>query len=169
MSIPHSIPHQANPHSSGQSMPLEFLVFKLDSEEYGIDIQQVQEIRGYDTVTRIANSPEHLKGVVNLRGVIVPIVDLRMKFKLGTPSYDQFTVVIILNLPQGVTGIVVDGVADVVTLAPDQLRPVPEVGTGLSTRHMTGMGVVDDRMLILIDIEQMMREEDLQLLDLLTT
>jgi purine-binding chemotaxis protein CheW len=106
---------------------LEFLAFTLGQEEYGIDIQKVQELRGYDTVTRIANAPAHIKGVVNLRGIIVPIVDMRIKFNLGTPTYDQFTVVIILNIANRVMGMVVDSVSDVITLSPDQLKPAPEM------------------------------------------
>ncbi|MBN8751770.1 MAG: chemotaxis protein CheW, partial [Variovorax sp.] len=77
---------------------MEVVTFKLGEEEYGIDIQKVQELRGYDAVTRIANAPEYIKGVVNLRGIIVPIIDMRIKFKLGDPTYDQFTVVIVLNI-----------------------------------------------------------------------
>src|SRR3954454_14216489 len=100
--------HTDNTASTHSDLPLEFLAFTLGSEEYGIDIQKVQELRGYDTVTRIANAPEHIKGVVNLRGIIVPIVDMRIKFNLGTPSYDQFTVVIILNIASRVMGMVVD-------------------------------------------------------------
>ena len=88
----------------------EFLAFKLGAEEYGIDILKVQEIRGYEAVTRIANAPEFLKGVVNLRGIIVPIVDMRIRFNLGEPGYDQFTVVIILNIAGRVVGMVVDSV-----------------------------------------------------------
>jgi len=94
----------------------EFLAFTLGKEEYGIDILKVQEIRGYEAVTRIANSPDFIKGVVNLRGIIVPIVDMRIKFQLGEPTYDQFTVVIILNIGGRVVGMVVDSVSDVITL-----------------------------------------------------
>src|SRR3989339_1873689 len=106
----------------------EYLAFTLGQEEYGIDIQKVQELRGYDAVTRIANAPAHIKGVVNLRGIIVPIIDMRIKFNLGEPSYDQFTVVIILNMDKRVMGLVVDSVSDVITLTPDPERPPPEMG-----------------------------------------
>ncbi len=145
------------------SRTLEFLAFKLGREEYGIDIQQVQELRSYDTVTRIANAPEHVKGVVNLRGIIVPIVDMRIKFRLGTPSYDQFTVVIILNLQGRVMGMVVDSVSDVITLTPEQIRPAPDVGDMLDTDHLLGLGTVDDRMLILVDISRLMLGEEMGL------
>ncbi len=111
----------------------EYLAFTLGQEEYGIDIQKVSEIRSYETPTRIANAPAFVKGVVNLRGIIVPIVDMRIKFNLGTPSYDQFTVVIILNIGHRVVGMVVDRVSDVTTLMPEQIKPAPEIGSALNT------------------------------------
>src|SRR5450830_292129 len=107
---------------SSNQPPLEFLSFTLGKEEYGIDIQQVQELRGYETVTRIANAPEFIKGVVNLRGIIVPIIDMRVKFNLGTATYDQFTVVIIFNVGSHVMGMVVDSVSDVIPLSADQVK-----------------------------------------------
>jgi len=109
----------------------EFLAFKLGNEEYGIDILRVQEIRSYEEPTRLANVPPFIKGVVNLRGVIVPIVDMRLKFRLDEAKYDRFTVVIVLNIGSRVVGIVVDSVSDVITLAPEQLRPVPEFAAGV--------------------------------------
>ncbi|HBZ75578.1 MAG TPA: chemotaxis protein CheW, partial [Leclercia adecarboxylata] len=111
---------------AGEPSGQEFLVFTLGDEEYGIDILKVQEIRGYDQVTRIANTPDFIKGVTNLRGVIVPIVDLRVKFSQGDVEYDDNTVVIVLNLGQRVVGIVVDGVSDVLSLTAEQIRPAPE-------------------------------------------
>lgn len=138
----------------------EFLTFRLGSEEYGIDIQKVQELRGYDTVTRIANAPEFIKGVVNLRGIIVPIIDMRIKFSMGTPAYDQFTVVVILNVRGHVVGIVVDSVSDVITLHPEQVKPVPQLGTVFDTGYLIGMGAIDERMLILVDIDLLMAGAD---------
>ncbi|WP_410498995.1 chemotaxis protein CheW [Chitinibacter sp. S2-10] len=143
----------------------ELLVFALGKEEYGIDILKVQEIRGYDAVTSIANSPAFIKGVINLRGNIVPIVDLRIKFNIGNVTYDQFTVVIILNVAQRTLGIVVDGVSDVMTLAPDQLRSAPEFGAALDTTYITGLGTIDDRMIILVDIEKLMTSADMALIE----
>ena len=139
----------------------EVLAFTLGEEEYGIDIQKVQELRGYDAVTRIANSGPHIKGVVNLRGVIVPIVDLRIKFALGTPTYDQFTVVIILSVVGTLVGIVVDSVSDVITLSREQLKASPEMGQALDTSHIRGIGAVDERMLILLDIDKLMSSADM--------
>ena len=146
-----------NPSGANTSrMANEFLTFRLGKEEYGIEILKVQEIRGYDAVTRIANVPEFIKGVVNLRGIIVPIIDLRIKFNLGTVEYNQFTVVIILNVSGRVMGIVVDGVSDVITLAAEQIRPAPDFAANLDTEYIIGLGTVDERMLILMDIEALM-------------
>ena len=143
----------------------EYLTFTLGQEEYGIDILKVQEIRGYEAVTRIANAPPFIKGVINLRGVIVPIVDLRIKFNLGEPSYDQFTVVIILNIGKRVMGIVVDGVSDVIQLASENLHPAPEFGSVLDTRYLLGLGTVEQRMIIMVDIEQLMTSQEMALMD----
>ncbi|MFJ1298788.1 chemotaxis protein CheW [Bordetella genomosp. 5] len=145
----------------------EFLVFTLGSEEYGIDILKVQEIRGYDAdaVTRIANVPTFIKGVTNLRGIIVPIIDLRIKFNLGSVEYNEQTVVIILNLDHRVVGIVVDGVSDVLMLNAGQIRPAPEFGATLSTEYLTGLGTVDERMLILVDIEKLMTSDEMELVE----
>ena len=142
----------------------EFLTFRLSGEEYAIDILKVQEIRGWENPTAIANTPDFIKGVINLRGTIVPIVDLRIKFK-GQAKYDAFTVVIILTVARRVMGIVVDAVSDVVTLTADQIRPAPEFGTGLDTRFITGLGTLGDRMLILTDIERLMTGKDMHLVE----
>lgn len=143
---------------------LEYLAFTLGQEEYGIDIQKVQELRGYDAVTRIANAPAHIKGVVNLRGIIVPIIDMRIKFNLGTPTYDQFTVVIILNLASRIMGMVVDSVSDVITLKPEQIRAAPEMGAVLDTEYLIGLGTLEQRMLILVDIDKLMSSADMGLI-----
>ena len=143
----------------------EYLTFKLGDEEYGIDILKVQEIRGYDHVTRIANAPPWLKGVINLRGTIVPIVDMRIKFNLGRAEYDQFTVVIILNVAKRTVGMVVDSVSDVLTLAGDQVRPAPELSGTMDTRYILGLGTVEGRMIILADIEQLMTSREMDLLE----
>ncbi|MDB5727675.1 MAG: chemotaxis protein CheW [Noviherbaspirillum sp.] len=143
----------------------EYLAFRLGAEEYGIDILKVQEIRGYETVTRIANAPAFIKGVVNLRGIIVPVVDMRIKFNLGEPTYDQFTVVIILNVGGRVVGMVVDSVSDVTTLAPEQIKPAPEMGAALDTDYLIGLGILDQRMLILVDIDRLMASEEMGLVE----
>lgn len=143
----------------------EFLTFTLGGEEYGVDILKVQEIRGYDTVTRIPGAPAFIKGVINLRGTIVPVVDMRLKFNLGSAEYNDFTVMIILNIARRVVGMVVDGVSDVMQLNAEQIRPAPEFGSAVDARFITGLGTLDERMLILIDIEKLMSGADMALMD----
>jgi purine-binding chemotaxis protein CheW len=154
-----------NNGTEGSVPSQEYLTFVLADESYGIDILKVQEIRGYDAVTKIANTPEFIKGVVNLRGLIVPIVDLRIKFGLGNVVYDDFTVVIILNLNGRVVGIVVDGVSDVMNLKGNQVRDVPDIVSSIDTKYITGLATVEDKMFILVDIEQLMNSQEMALLD----
>lgn len=136
----------------------EFLAFKIANEEYGVDILRVQEIRSYEKPTTIANAPEHLKGVVNLRGVIVPIIDLRIKLGVAEVQYNHLTVVIVLSIGQRVVGAVVDSVSDVQTLEPSQLRPVPSLDSNFDREHLLAIGSVDERMLILLDIEKFLAD-----------
>jgi len=152
-----------------QARAQEYLTFRLGGEEYGIDILKVQEIRGYEEPTRIANAPDFIKGVINLRGVIVPIVDLRLKFRLGSAEYNEFTVVIILNVAKRVVGVVVDSVSDVLELAPEQIRPAPEFNSLLDAGYITGLGSVGERMMILVDIERLMAAEDMALIERVST
>ena len=147
---------------------LEALAFKLGNEEYGIKILKVQEIRGYDQVTSIANSPPFIKGVINLRGSIVPIVDLRIKFNLPSVTYDQFTVVIILNVVNRIVGVVVDSVSDVLGLTPAEIKPRPEFGGSFDTDYLLGLATVGERMLILVDIERLMSSREMALLNEMT-
>ena len=143
----------------------EFLTFRLGAEEYGIDILKVQEIRSYEQPTRIANAPEFIKGVVNLRGVIVPIVDLRVKLACPSAEYNSFTVVIVLNVRGRVVGAVVDSVSDVLEIAAGTIKPAPEMHTSVDTSFITGIGSVNERMLILMDIEALMSSADMGLID----
>jgi len=142
----------------------EVLSFRLGAEEYALSILKVQEIRGYDNVTRIASAPDYLKGVVNLRGIIVPIVDMRIKFNVGNPTYDTFTVVIVLNINGHTIGMVVDSVSDVVTLTPDQIKAAPDLGASVAAEYLQGLGTVGERMLILLDIDKLLSSEDMGLL-----
>src|SRR5690606_28139192 len=159
--------HLMADNQQNEGLGKEYLVFILEDQEYGIDILKVQDIRGYDaqSVTRIANVPSFVKGVTNLRGVIVPIVDLRIKFALKDASYTQQTVVIILNLESRVVGMVVDGVSDVLVLQKSQISDPPQFGTAFSTDYLTGIGTLDERMLILVDIEKLMTSEEMALVD----
>jgi purine-binding chemotaxis protein CheW len=143
----------------------EFLTFRLGAEEYGIEILKVQEIRSYEPPTRIANSASYFKGVVNLRGVIVPIVDLRLKFGCESAEYNSFTVVIVLNIRGRVVGAVVDSVSDVLELPGEAVRPAPEINAAVDTSYITGIANVSDRMLILMDIEALMSSADMGLIE----
>ena len=141
----------------------EFLTFALGSEEYGVDILKVKEIRGYDAVTRLPDAPEYIKGVINLRGTIVPVVDMRLKFRLERAEYTALTVMIVLNVADRVVGMVVDSVSDVVQLSAEQVRAVPEIGATIDRQFLTGIGTLDERMLILLDIERLMASSEMGL------
>jgi purine-binding chemotaxis protein CheW len=146
----------------------EYLTFRLGGEEYGIDILRVQEIRSYEQPTRIANAPAFIKGVVNLRGVIVPIIDLRVKLGCETVDYNQFTVVIVLNVRGRVVGAVVDSVSDVLELGGDHIKPAPELSASVDPGFITGIGNIKtgnvERMLILMDIEGLLSAADMGLM-----
>ena len=139
----------------------EFLTFIIGGEEYGINILKVKEIRAYEKVTKIVNSPPFIIGVINLRGCIVPIVDMRVKYNLGPQSYDQFTVVIVLVIEGSLIGMVVDSVNDVVSLAADQILPAPQIGSDLNFQFIFGVGAIDGRMILLTDLERWLSAEDM--------
>ncbi|KQY52731.1 chemotaxis protein CheW [Lysobacter sp. Root494] len=141
----------------------EFLTFALGSEEYGVDILKVKEIRGYDAVTRLPDAPDYIKGVINLRGTIVPVIDMRLKFRLERAEYTALTVMIVLNVADRVVGMVVDSVSDVVQLSGEQVRAVPEIGATIDRQFLTGIGTLDERMLILLDIERLMASTEMGL------
>ena len=144
----------------------EFLTFRLGAEEYGIDILRVQEIRSFEAPTRIANAPSHILGVVNLRGVIVPVVDLRIKLGCERVDYNNLTVVIVLNVKGRVVGVVVDSVSDVIELAREQIRSAPEMASStVDTAFITGIATVNERMLIVMDIEALVTHPDMGLTD----
>ncbi|WP_166018105.1 chemotaxis protein CheW [Cobetia sp. MB87] len=155
----------AQDHASKVNDGGEYLVFSLGEEHYAVDILKVQEIRGYENVTRIANAPAFIKGVTNLRGVIVPIVDLRLKFQLGQAEYTAQTVVIVINIGERVVGIVVDGVSDVISLAADQVLPPPEFGARMNSDFLAGLATVNDHMLLIMDIEHMMTSDEMALME----
>lgn len=147
------------------SAPREVLAIAVDGEEYGIDIGRIQEIRGYDAVTRLANAPEFIKGVINLRGVILPIVDLRLILGVKDPVYDALTVVVVLSIGDQTLGLVVDSVSDVITLEPGQVKPPPGATSTLDIDYVIGVGTLDDRMLILVDIARLMTAHHMLALD----
>ncbi len=158
-------PHAVNPGSDEDSVASEYLTFTLGSEEYAIDILKVQEIRGYEPPTLIANAPPFIKGVINLRGIIVPIIDLRIKFNLGRIEYTPFTVVVILNVAGRIVGAVVDSVSDVISLSRSQIRPAPDFSGSFDTKYIVGLAALDSRMLIVTDIERLMTSADMELVD----
>jgi purine-binding chemotaxis protein CheW len=159
-------PSQAHDSREAEVHKSEFLTFRLGAESYGIEILKVQEIRGYENPTTIANAPAFIKGVINLRGVIVPILDLRVKFRLPDTKYDEFTVVIILNVASRVVGVVVDSVSDVLSLGAGEVRPTPEfASTTFDTKYITGLANVDEGMLILLDIEKLLTGSDMALVE----
>ncbi|SBS35349.1 Chemotaxis protein CheW [Marinomonas spartinae] len=158
------------PNNSGvHSVTREFLAFVLGDETYALDIMSVKEIRGYEPVTKIANAPNYIKGVINLRGDIVPIVDLRIKFGVGEPSYNEWTIVIMLNIKDRILGIVVDGVSDVMNFEEEDIKPAPEFGAAFDSRYLDGLAAVDDLMVIVVDIEALVSSEELGLFDTLDT
>ncbi len=151
---------QALAHTDGH----QFLTFRIGEEEYGMDILRVQEIRSYEPPTRVANAPAFVKGVVNLRGVIVPILDLRLR--LGQAGeYNAFTVTVVLNVAGRVVGVVVDSVSDVLELSAEEIKPRPEVPAAMDARFITGLGKIGERMLILLDIEAMITSPEFGLVD----
>lgn len=143
----------------------EFLTFTLGTENYGLEIMKVKEIRGYEPVTKIANAPAYVKGVLNLRGDIVPIIDLRLKFNVGEASYNEFTIVIMLHVQERIVGIVVDAVSDVVNLADDEIRPPPEFGVAFDSDYLYGLAQVGEQMVILLNIETLITSSELGLFD----
>ena len=148
--------HAAAASQLAQAGARELLVFGLGNEEYAIDIGLVQEIRGYGAVTHMANAPAFHKGFIHLRGSIVPLIDLRIALGQAEPAYDASTVVIILIFAHGATGIVVDRVADVVPLAPAQIKPPPQLHGSAMAGHVTAIGSLDERMLIVLDMNSLL-------------
>lgn len=142
----------------------QYLTLRLGGEEYAIDILRVQEIRSYEEPTRMVNAPSFVKGVVNLRGVIVPIVDLRLKLNIDKADYTEFTVVIILNVRGTIIGAVVDAVSDVVILTSQSIKPAPHFDAAIDSRFITGLAEVGERMLIVMNIEALMSSDEIGLI-----
>ncbi|MCW8808633.1 MAG: chemotaxis protein CheW [Rhodanobacter sp.] len=154
-----------NDMNQGAVPHLQQLTFALAEEEYGVDILAVREIRGWTRVTRIPQTPDHVLGVLNLRGAIVPIMDLRLRFGLEREAYDDSTVTIIVAVADRLFGIVVDAVSDVADIDPAAIKPVPDMGAVVDTRYLKGIATHLDRMLMLLDVEMLMRPEDVETLD----
>ncbi len=145
----------------------QYLTFIMAGEEYGVDILRVQEIKGWDSVTPLPNTPKYVKGVINLRGTIVPIIDLRHRFNLDTVPYGATTVVIMLKVlsdtGQRIMGIVVDAVSEVYNVATDDVKPAPDFGGAVESEVVRGLATVDEKMLILLDIDQLLTDKEIKL------
>jgi len=140
----------------------QFLTFRLDGQEYGIAILKVQEIKGWDKMTPIPNSPRYVKGVLNLRGVIVPVFDLRLRFGLPEAARDAFTVIIVVNIGGRLAGIVVDAVSDVINVGAEQQCAAPAYEGQQNREFIKGLAQVEDKLLILLDIDRMVNPEALE-------
>jgi purine-binding chemotaxis protein CheW len=147
----------------------EFLTFVLGSENYALDIMTVKEIRGYEDVTKIANAPPFVKGVLNLRGDIVPIVDLRIKFNVGEATYDEFTIVIMLMVGERIVGIVVDEVSDVIKVNESDIKSPPDFGVAFDSAYLHGLTSINEQMVILVNIQKLITSDELGLADTVKT
>lgn len=148
----------------------ELLTFFLAGEEYGVDILRVQEIKGWDSVTNIPNTPEYIRGVINIRGSIVPIIDMRLRFNLDKKEYDATTVVIVLNVVRDgnsdrTMGVVVDAVSDVYNVPADDVKASPDFGTAVDTEFVTGLATIEGKMIIVLDIDHMLNAAELAVID----
>ncbi|GGK64825.1 chemotaxis protein CheW [Amphritea balenae] len=143
----------------------QYLSFLLDNEEYGIDILRVQEVRGWTPMTRVPDMPVYLKGVLNLRGAIIPVIDLRERFGLPAVEYGPTTVVIVINVNSGdqqrIMGIIVDAVAETYSLPKEQIQPAPQLGTVINSEFITGLVAQNEQMIVLIDIDELMNADEL--------
>lgn len=144
---------------------IQQLTFSLAGEEYGVDILTVREIRGWSRVTRIPQAPPHVLGVLNLRGAVVPVMDLRLRFGMERVEYNENTVMIVVALAERLFGIVVDAVSDVVDLDPASIKPVPDMGAVVDTRYLKGLATHVERMVMLLDVDKLMRPDEVESLD----
>lgn len=140
----------------------QFLTFQLGDELYGVDILRVQEIKGYTTVTKIPNTPAHIKGVLNLRGTIVPIIELRNKFGMPTIDYTMFTVIVVVVVQEKIMGLVVDAVSDVLDIDRKDIQPPPEFGTKVDVSFINGIGKSGDKLIALLDMDRLLSNGDMQ-------
>lgn len=138
----------------------QFLTFRLGEEEYGIDILKVQEIRGYSAITHIPNAPPHVKGIINLRGTVVPVVDLRAKFSMDAVEYTKFTVIVVAMVGEKIAGLIVDAVSDVLNIAANDVRPAPDLGARCDTRFIRGVASISSRLAVLLEIDRLLTEEE---------
>ncbi|MFY9397124.1 MAG: chemotaxis protein CheW [Desulfomonilia bacterium] len=155
----------ATPTAESKSLSSQYVTFLLGGETYGISILKLNEIIAYQECTAIPNVPSFIKGVLNLRGIVVPVIDLRERFSMETKEYDQFTVIMILDVAGRIMGLVVDAVSDVITLDREDIKPRPSFSTGVSTAFIQGMGVKDKKFIILLDVNKLLSDDELDLVD----
>lgn len=146
------------PPPAAQQQALPYLMFQLAGEDYAIDIQHVLEIRGYTASTPIPNAPAHLKGVMNLRGTIIPVVDLRARFGMPSVQYDKFTVILVVSVAEKTSGMLVDAVTDIVELPSSQVEPPPDLGAYVDTSFLRGMAKLAGRVVLILDLEQTIQD-----------
>jgi purine-binding chemotaxis protein CheW len=169
MEAANNIANELNYHREGDTEGQQFLTFMLAGEEYGIDILRVQEIKGWDTVTPIPNSPQYIRGVINLRGTIVPIIDMRRRFNLEAVEYGPLTVVIVLKVmtPNSdnsrVMGIIVDAVSDVYNVDEEDIKAAPDFGSAVDVAFVQGLATMQDNMVIILDIDNLLNSKELAL------
>lgn len=144
----------------------QFLSFVLGNEEYGMEILKVQEIKGFSALTPIPNMPSYIRGVMNLRGTVVPVVDLRTQFSMAEVEYNQFTVIILVNIREKITGLVVDAVTDVFNLNRSAILPPPEFGAQFDTRFISGVANIGDRLVVLLNIDKLLLDDQVAMLAL---
>ena len=140
----------------------QYLTFVLGQEQYGIEILRVQEIKGYSAPMQLPNMPPHIKGVMNLRGTVVPVLDLRIKFGMPEAEYDGFTVVIVVKVAERTVGLIVDAVSDVLNVDPSETVPAPEMGAGVDTSYLTGLAKSPDRLIALLALDRVVDAPQLE-------
>ncbi len=151
--------------TDGASDGTQYLTFALGAEEYGVAILNVQEIKGFAPVTPIPNAPPHVKGVMNLRGTIVPVLDLRLRLGMPPVAYGPFTVIVVLSVGGRIVGAIVDSVSDVLTIADAEVQQTPTFGAAVDVRLIAGIAQADAKLVVLLDVEALLRHEDLAPLD----
>jgi purine-binding chemotaxis protein CheW len=159
-----SVP-MAKQNETAKALSNQYVTFQLGSETYGISILKLNEIIAYQNCTTIPNVPGFIKGVLNLRGIVVPVIDLRERFGMEMKEYDQFTVIMILDVSGRIMGLVVDAVSDVITLNNEDIKPRPHFSTGISTQFIQGMGIKDNKFIILLDVDKLLSDEELNMVD----
>jgi purine-binding chemotaxis protein CheW len=146
----------------------QYLTFTLGQEEYGVEILKVQEIKGYSAITPIPNTPSYIKGVMNLGGTIIPVVDLRAKFGMVATEYNQFTVIIVVRVGAKVMGVIVDAVSDVLNIPTTDIQAAPDFGAQVETRFISGMAKAGEKLVVLLEIEKIIGDDELAALDMAT-